>query len=151
MINFMFKKPKISILSNKIFCYIEFFISFVNKFFQNFSFFDIADMAVRYTLCAHWIFTGPFLSPVAQNLATWQQWKGLLPGHEPYGLLPGLLQLLVAVCLFLASKFKENMHIPSEKLVKNLDFIVSLEIREWELIVLHRLKWDLCSISCSDF
>ena len=62
------------------------------------------------------------------------------------------LQLLGAVCLFLASKFKETAPIPSEKLVMYTDFSVSLEeIREWELIVLHRLKWDLCSSTPLDY
>jgi len=67
-------------------------------------------------------------------------------------ILKGQLQLLGAVCLFLASKFKETAPIPSEKLVMYTDFSVSLEeIKEWELIVLHRLKWDLCSSTPLDY
>jgi cyclin D2 len=67
-------------------------------------------------------------------------------------ILKSQLQLLGAVCLFLASKFKETTPIPSEKLVMYTDFSVSLEeIREWELIVLHRLKWDLCSSTPLDY
>ena len=62
------------------------------------------------------------------------------------------LQLLGAVCLFLSSKFKETAPIPSEKLVMYTDFSVSLEeIREWELVVLHKLKWDLCSSTALDY
>ena len=62
------------------------------------------------------------------------------------------LQLLGAVCLFLSSKFKETAPIPSEKLVMYTDFSVTLEeIREWELIVLHKLKWDLCSSTALDY
>lgn len=62
------------------------------------------------------------------------------------------LQLLGAVCLFLSSKFKETAPIPSEKLVMYTDFSVTLEeIREWELIVLHKLKWDLCSTTALDY
>lgn len=62
------------------------------------------------------------------------------------------LQLLGAVCLFLSSKFKETAPIPSEKLVMYTDFSVSLEdIREWELIVLHKLRWDLCSSTALDY
>ena len=67
-------------------------------------------------------------------------------------ILKSKLQLLGAVCLFLASKFKESKHIPSEKLAMYTDFSVSLEeIREWELIVLHQLNWDLCSSTPLDY
>jgi cyclin D2 len=60
--------------------------------------------------------------------------------------------LLGAVCLFLASKFKETAPIPSKKLIMYTDYSVSLEaIREWELIVLHRLKWNLCSSTPLDY
>jgi len=62
------------------------------------------------------------------------------------------LQLLGAVCLFLSSKFKETAPIPSEKLVMYTDFSVSLEdIREWELLVLYKLKWDLCASTGLDY
>ena len=62
------------------------------------------------------------------------------------------LQLLGAVCLFLSSKFKETTPISSENLVMYTDFSVSLEeIRDWELIVLHKLKWDLCSSTALDY
>jgi len=62
------------------------------------------------------------------------------------------LQLIGAVCLFLSSKFKETAPIPSEKLVMYTDFSVTLEeIREWELVVLHKLKWDLCSSTALDY
>jgi len=62
------------------------------------------------------------------------------------------LQLLGAVCLFLSSKFKETAPISSEKLVMYTDFSVSLEdIREWELLVLYKLKWDLCASTGLDY
>jgi len=62
------------------------------------------------------------------------------------------LQLLGAVCLFLSSKFKEAAPIPSEKLVMYTDFSVSLEsIREWELFVLYKLKWDLSACTGLDY
>jgi len=62
------------------------------------------------------------------------------------------LQLLGAVCLFLSSKFKEAAPIPSEKLVMYTDFSVSLEsIREWELFVLYKLKWDLSASTGLDY
>ena len=62
------------------------------------------------------------------------------------------LQLLGATCLFLASKFKETCPITSEKLAMYTDFSVSPEdIREWELLVLYRLKWDLGSSTALDY
>jgi len=62
------------------------------------------------------------------------------------------LQLLGAVCLFLASKFKETSPITSEKLAMYTDFSAHPEdIKEWELLVLYKLKWDLCSITGLDF
>ena len=62
------------------------------------------------------------------------------------------LQLLGAVCLFLSSKFKESSPIPSEKLVMYTDFSVGLEaIREWELFVLYKLKWDLGAATGLDY
>ena len=62
------------------------------------------------------------------------------------------LQLLGAVCLFLSSKFKETAPIPSEKLVMYTDFSVTLEsIREWELFVLYKLKWDLGASTGLDY
>jgi len=62
------------------------------------------------------------------------------------------LQLLGAVCLFLSSKFKETVPIPSEKLVMYTDFSCSMEdIREWELLVLYKLKWDLSASTGLDY
>ncbi len=64
----------------------------------------------------------------------------------------GQLQLLGCVCLFLASKFRDTAPVPSEKLVMFTDFSVSVEdIREWELLVLHKLKWDLGSATPLDY
>ena len=62
------------------------------------------------------------------------------------------LQLLGAVCLFLASKFKETCPLTSEKLAMYTDFSVNPEdIREWELLVLYKLKWDLGSSTGLDY
>lgn len=62
------------------------------------------------------------------------------------------LQLLGAVCLFLASKFKESSPLTSDRLAMYTDFSVTVEdIREWELLVLYKLKWDLGSATGLDF
>ena len=62
------------------------------------------------------------------------------------------LQLLGAVCLFLSSKFKETSPIPSEQLVMYTDFSVTIEeLREWELFVLYKLKWDLGAVTGLDY
>lgn len=57
-------------------------------------------------------------------------------------------QLLATVCLFLASKFKENEPISAEKLVVLTDFSVTIDlITEWELMVLKVLNWDLSTVT----
>ena len=62
------------------------------------------------------------------------------------------LQLVGAVCLFLASKFKETSPLTSDKLAMYTDFSASPEdIKEWELLVLYKLKWDLCAATGLDF
>lgn len=53
-------------------------------------------------------------------------------------------QLLASTCLFLASKFKESVPLPAENLVLYTDnSITTLEILEWEMVVLQVLQWDL--------
>merc|ERR1711953_1574378 len=62
------------------------------------------------------------------------------------------LQLVGAVCLFLASKFKETSPLTSDKLAMYTDFSASPEdIKEWELLVLYKLKWDLCASTGLDY
>ncbi|KAI1301644.1 G1/S-specific cyclin-D2 [Halotydeus destructor] len=62
------------------------------------------------------------------------------------------LQLLGAVCLFLASKLRQTKAIPADKLVLYTDYSISCEeLMGWELLVLSRLKWDLAAITPNDF
>ncbi|CAD5115309.1 DgyrCDS4297 [Dimorphilus gyrociliatus] len=62
------------------------------------------------------------------------------------------LQLVGAVCLFIASKLKETTPLSAEKLVMYTDYSVQLaEITEMEMVVLFRLKWDLSAITPNDF
>ncbi|QQP39473.1 Uncharacterized protein FKW44_020363, partial [Caligus rogercresseyi] len=60
----------------------------------------------------------------------------------------GQFQLLATVCIFLASKFKETAPVPAENLVIYTDNSVStLEITQWELIILNVLEWDLSAVT----
>jgi len=62
------------------------------------------------------------------------------------------LQLLGAASLFLASKFKAIDHISSEKLVMYTDFsITTQELKDWELLVLAKLRWELSSTTAMDY
>lgn len=62
------------------------------------------------------------------------------------------LQLLGAVCLFLASKMKDSRPLAAEKLCMYTAQSISLqEVTSWELLVLSKLKWDLWAITPHDF
>merc|ERR1719510_1364481 len=57
-------------------------------------------------------------------------------------------QLVACVCIFIASKFKENQPLCAEKLVIYTDFSVSVKlITEWELLTLRVLKWDVAAVT----
>lgn len=62
------------------------------------------------------------------------------------------LQLLGAVCMFLATKLKESRPLTAEKLCMYTDnSITPRELLEWELVVLGKLKWNMAAVIPNDF
>ncbi|XP_023681709.1 G1/S-specific cyclin-D2-like isoform X2 [Paramormyrops kingsleyae] len=62
------------------------------------------------------------------------------------------LQLLGAVCMFLASKLKETRPLTAEKLCIYTDnSIKPQDLLDWELVVLGKLKWNLAAVTPNDF
>ncbi|XP_012729277.3 G1/S-specific cyclin-D2b [Fundulus heteroclitus] len=62
------------------------------------------------------------------------------------------LQLLGAVCIFLAAKLKDCRPLSAEKLCVYTDnSITPRELLDWELVVLGKLKWNMASVIPNDF
>ncbi|XP_030076462.1 G1/S-specific cyclin-D3 [Microcaecilia unicolor] len=62
------------------------------------------------------------------------------------------LQLLGIVCILLASKMKESSPLTVKNLCIYTDYTIwPHELREWEIIVLGKLKWDLAAVLSHDF
>lgn len=62
------------------------------------------------------------------------------------------LQLTGAVCMLLASKFRQTKPLSLERLVMFTDYSITREeMRDWELLVVSTLKWDVCGVIANDF
>ncbi|XP_068505708.1 G1/S-specific cyclin-D2-like [Syngnathus scovelli] len=62
------------------------------------------------------------------------------------------LQLLAAVCMFLASKLKDSRPMSAEKLCMYTDNSISPpELLDWEVVVLGKLRWNMAAVIPNDF
>merc|ERR1712218_620947 len=62
------------------------------------------------------------------------------------------LQLLGAVCILIASKIREPCPIPGKSLIIYTDYsITAEELKEWELLVLYQMQWELSAITPLDY
>lgn len=62
------------------------------------------------------------------------------------------LQLLGSVCLFIASKLSSSPKLTAVKLIDYTDNSISLaDLLEWELFIMDKLRWDVCSIVPNEF
>lgn len=62
------------------------------------------------------------------------------------------LQLTGAVCMLLASKFRQTKPLALDRLCMYTAYSVTKEeLKDWELIVVSKLKWDLSSVIPNDF
>lgn len=62
------------------------------------------------------------------------------------------LQLVAAVCMFIASKVKEPQPLEADDLVAYTDHSIKrLELLDWEMMVLEALNWDVCLSTAHDF
>ncbi|XP_077565418.1 G1/S-specific cyclin-D2-like isoform X2 [Stigmatopora nigra] len=62
------------------------------------------------------------------------------------------LQLLGAVCMFLAFKLKGTRPLSAERICLYTDNSISpTELLNWELVVLGKLKWDMAAVIPNDF
>ncbi|XP_051974130.1 G1/S-specific cyclin-D2-like [Xyrauchen texanus] len=82
--------------------------------------------------------------PLAMNYL--DRFLAVVPTQKSY------LQLLGAVCLFLASKLKACQPLSARKLCMYTDnSFTSQQLLEWELVVLSKLKWNMVAITPLDF
>lgn len=66
--------------------------------------------------------------------------------------LKAQLQLLGSVCLLISSKIREPCPIPGQTIIVYTDYsITQEEIKEWELLVLYKLQWELTAITSMDY
>lgn len=62
------------------------------------------------------------------------------------------LQLLGTVCMFIAAKLRSAIQFNAETLViYTANSITIEELLNWEQFVLHKLKWDICAVTPTDF